>query len=344
METNSQALGTCVISQYVSTTAVEALFTASQFTDNYIIIALDNGEINVFDIYGTRKRMLSSSGGAVWALAVQGDMLASGGTDGLIEIWDLATGEHQQTLQGHTSTVRALVILSGSKRIISASRDTKIRVWDVVDGTCTHVLAAHTGTVRNLALSNSENLLVSGSQDGTACVWRITDDEVQLLHILRGHEGVIFSVAFARDEDSKVVTVGLDTSVRVWNPKDGKCLAILRGHSTVVTRVLVVGSKLVTSDGLGCIYIWAIKDPPEPIHRLEMHHASVISLDSSGKTIVSGSADGAVRLGDLESGQLLGQIVGDATAVYKVGFLEDGRVALVAYRDGKVIMEIWDIN
>ena len=51
--------------------------------------------LQYINIDGTRNRRLSSSGGSsggvVWALAVQGDMLASGGTDNLIEIWDLLT-------------------------------------------------------------------------------------------------------------------------------------------------------------------------------------------------------------------------------------------------------------
>jgi WD40 repeat protein len=96
METSPKLIGTCVLSQQVSTNAitngVEAVPTVFQVTENYIIIAMSNGEIQIFDIHGTRKKALSSSQGAVWALAVQGDVLASGGTDNLIEVWDLATG------------------------------------------------------------------------------------------------------------------------------------------------------------------------------------------------------------------------------------------------------------
>jgi F-box and WD-40 domain protein CDC4 len=96
-----------------------------------------------------------------------------------------------------------------------------IRVWDVEESNCTGVFTGHTGTVRIIALSSAEDLLVSGSHDGTACVWRITDDGLVCLHILRGHDGVIFGVTFAGVEDSQVVTAGLDASVRIWDPKDG---------------------------------------------------------------------------------------------------------------------------
>lgn len=96
MEASPDLIGTCVLSQQVSANAisdtVEAVPTVFQAIENYIIIAMSNGDIQVFDIHGTRKKTLSSSGGAVWALAVQGDMLASGGSDNSIEIWDITTG------------------------------------------------------------------------------------------------------------------------------------------------------------------------------------------------------------------------------------------------------------
>src|SRR5450756_637824 len=87
METSSNLIGTCVLSQQVSANGsgnpVEAVPTVFQVTENYIIVAMNNGEIAAFDIHGIRKKALSSSRGAIWALAVQGDMLASGGTDNL---------------------------------------------------------------------------------------------------------------------------------------------------------------------------------------------------------------------------------------------------------------------
>jgi F-box and WD-40 domain protein CDC4 len=93
METNPKPIGTCVLSQQVSEyTIAAAVPTVFKVTESYIIIAMNNGEIHIFDIDGRRKKTLSSSRGAVWASAVQGDMLASGGTDNSIEIWDLATG------------------------------------------------------------------------------------------------------------------------------------------------------------------------------------------------------------------------------------------------------------
>ncbi|KAL3422330.1 WD domain-containing protein [Phlyctema vagabunda] len=344
MEPSPKLIGSCVISQQVSSSLPKAVPSACQITENYIIIALSDGEIQIFDISGTQKKTLSSSQGTVWALAVQGDMLASGGTDNFVEIWDLATGEHQQTLKGHTSTIRSLVILSDKQRIISGSRDTTIRVWDVAKGNCTDVLSTHTGTVRSISLSNAENLLASGSYDGSACVWRINNDKLECLQKLQGHEGAVYCVKLVGDEDVQVATAGMDASFRIWDPNDGKCLANLQEHSTLVNQLMVVGSQFVTADNSGCICVWSIGDSPKLIHRLKVHSSSLVSLDSDGEKIVSGGAGGLVKLGDLKSGQLLGQLGEEAGAVWNVGFLKDGRMVLVLAREGKVMMEIWHVD
>jgi hypothetical protein len=73
METSPNLIGTCILSQPVSANDIagelEGVPTVLQVTENYMIIAMSNGEIQVFDIHDTRKQALSSSRGAVWALA-----------------------------------------------------------------------------------------------------------------------------------------------------------------------------------------------------------------------------------------------------------------------------------
>ena len=110
--------------------------------------------------------------------------------------------------------------------------------------------------------------------------------------------------------------------------------------------MIVAGSRLITSDASGCICIWSGGDSLELAHRLETHRLSVVSLDSDGKTIVSVGKDGSVKLRDVESGLLLGQLgeVTTVTTVWKVGFLKDGRLVLVVSRDRTVVIEIWYVN
>jgi WD40 repeat protein len=66
--------------------------TALQVWGEYVAIALDNSEIHVFGLDGSRKHALNGCQEAVWTIAMRGDLLCAGGADTTIRIWDLLTG------------------------------------------------------------------------------------------------------------------------------------------------------------------------------------------------------------------------------------------------------------
>lgn len=129
--------------------------------------------------------------------------------------------EHQKRLRGHTSTVRSLLILNDKRRALSSSRDNTVRLWDIAEGVGITVLTAHSETVRTIALSEDESLLLSGSNDGSASVCRVESNDLVLLHTLRGHDAALYCVDFVKDGAEHAVTAGRDTTIRVWDMKDG---------------------------------------------------------------------------------------------------------------------------
>ncbi len=82
----------------------------------------------------------------------------------------------------------------------------------------------------------------------------------------------------------------------------------------------------------------------EVLHRLQTHRLSVMSLDCDDTNILSGGKDGTIKLQDMQSGRLLGRLGRDAACVWKVGFLGNGKVALLVSREGPAMLEIWDVN
>jgi len=59
-----------------------------------------------------------------------GRLLAAGGGDGAVHLWDTTTWRQRRVLRGHNGAVTALAFLPGG-RLISASADTTALVWDV---------------------------------------------------------------------------------------------------------------------------------------------------------------------------------------------------------------------
>lgn len=308
----------------------QGVVTSLHLTPHYIIVALDNAKIHVFDTEGRHLRCLQGHVMGVWAMVPQGDTLVSGGCDRDVRVWDLGTGMAVHMLRGHTSTVRCLK-MSGKDIAISGSRDTTLRVWDIRKGICRHVLIGHQASVRCLEIHG--DLVVSGSYDTTARIWSIS--EGRCLRTLQGHFSQIYAVAF---DGRRVATGSLDTSVRVWDPRDGRCLAQLQGHTSLVGQLQLRHDTLVTGGSDGSVRVWSLQTF-SAIHRLAAHDNSVTSLQFDDGRIVSGGSDGRVKVWDLARGCLVRELGSPAEAVWRVVFEEEKAVVL-ASRGGKTVMEV----
>jgi F-box and WD-40 domain protein CDC4 len=66
--------------------------TSLHLTSKYIIVALDNARIHVFDTEGNALRTLQGHVMGVWAMVPWDDILVSGGCDRDVRVWDLTTG------------------------------------------------------------------------------------------------------------------------------------------------------------------------------------------------------------------------------------------------------------
>jgi F-box and WD-40 domain protein CDC4 len=183
--------------------------TSLHLTEKYIVVALDNAKIHVFNTDGEHQKTLQGHVMGVWAMVPWDDILVSGGCDRDVRVWNMETGASVHTLRGHTSTVRCLK-MADSKTAISGSRDTTLRVWDIEKGICKHVLVGHGSSVRCLELHG--DLVVSGSYDTTAKIWSIS--EGKCLKTLTGHFSQIYAIAF---DGKKIATGSLDTMVRIWD-------------------------------------------------------------------------------------------------------------------------------
>ncbi len=66
--------------------------TSLHLTSKYIIVALDNAKIHVFDTEGNAQKTLQGHVMGVWAMVPWEDILVSGGCDRDVRVWDLTTG------------------------------------------------------------------------------------------------------------------------------------------------------------------------------------------------------------------------------------------------------------
>lgn len=70
----------------------QGVVTSLHLTKKYIVFALDNAKIHVFDVNGNHQKTLQGHVMGVWAMVPWGDLLVSGGCDRDVRVWNLATG------------------------------------------------------------------------------------------------------------------------------------------------------------------------------------------------------------------------------------------------------------
>jgi WD40 repeat protein len=210
------------------------------------------------------------------ALSPDGKVIAGGGRDNAIKLWDAATGRELFTLTGHRKSIRDLAFSPDNKLLASASQDADVKLWSVTTGQEVKTLTAHSGGVTAIAFSADGRKLVSGSQDKMILIWDIAAGDSDVAYM--GNQGWVNAVALSPD-GKRLASGGEDGELRIWE---------------------------VTSRGP--------QDEPQvikrPLFTLSGHTGTVNSLtfNAGGKLLISGSSDGSMKLWDVATGKELASL------------------------------------
>jgi serine/threonine protein kinase len=154
--------------------------------------------------------------GTVEALAfsADGQMLASGGSDGTIKLWWVRDGQELRTFPAHHHALTSLAFTPDGKILASHSAsDNVIKLWRLKDGQLISGMTFFLGLVLAIAFTVDGQAIACGSQDETLKIWRLTDGEE--LGMLRGNPSWVSAIAISPN-GATIATGGRDKTIKIW--------------------------------------------------------------------------------------------------------------------------------
>jgi WD repeat-containing protein 48 len=145
--------------------------------------------------------------GSIYALGTGGGVLASGGPEKVVRIWDPHSGKRITKFVGHIDNVRSILLSDDGRTMLTASSDTTIKLWSLATRRCMHTFTMHSDSVWTLhSLHPRLEVFHAGDRGGLVTktdIRGVSDiDEAECVAVYKEHHGV-----------TKIVAVGN----RVWS-------------------------------------------------------------------------------------------------------------------------------
>jgi WD40 repeat protein len=349
-------------------------------TENTLLASASSGEtaIHLWDISDPTNPKsdgvpLNQHTQAILSLAFnpQGNILASGGYDHDIILWDVE--QHKQlgkSLSEHQDWVNDLVFNSDGTYLISAGDDYRAILWELKENPAqtnkkeipiqaikvAELPNSSYTYVRSVALSPDQNLVAMGSSDGSIILWNIKDHKnpIKLSEISPEGSSTTSKLAFSPKGDVLVSGISYNGDISLWNIKNAanptKLSKISLKASSYISNLFFIddGDTLVVGGPGSAILFWDVSQPKTPKRSgapLEGHPGKPTSMQFSpdGSLLASKGDDGTILLNALTHEQIgrgdfysssNGQVV-----AYQVTDMRSGDNTIYLKKNGNLIGE-----
>lgn len=181
-----------------------------------------SGELMIWDVatLGLVKNIVDAHSDTVFGVEFSrdGQYILSGAADKFVKIFEVATGKHVKSFEGHTHHVLDVTWKPDQSVIVSAGADNAIKVWSVETGEQQRTIAGYTKQVTSLQWVGRSANIISCGGDGNVR-YHLVDNGSNFRNFPAGTD-YAYSVAASGDE-KLIVAGGEDGVLRVWNAVTG---------------------------------------------------------------------------------------------------------------------------
>jgi WD40 repeat protein len=268
------------------------------------------------------------------------NIVATGGGDGTVRLWDVAKQRQKAVLKGHTDRVLALAWSPDGTLLASGGADRAIHIWNPQSGEQIARLKNIARPVRALAFSSDGKMMAAGV-DTELYVWPVENSKE--LKILSGHKQDISGLAFLPGKN-ELASFASDKTVRIWDLAKMREVASMPGpFGHCYGSVLSPDGKMMACIGGGRVHLYDLLrrqalDPIEP----NAHILCGAAFSPDGRTLAIGSQDKVIVIWDLAEKKERARLNGHQYAVASMAFLPDGKTLVTSSYDST--LKLWRVN
>jgi WD40 repeat protein/serine/threonine protein kinase len=275
------------------------------------------------------------------AFSPDGKFALSGGVNGTVKLWEVATGRELRNFVGHQGDVVSVAFSPDGNFALTGGRDGTVALWEVATGRELQSFVGHQGDVVSVAFSPDGKFALVGAVNGAIALWDVARGRE--LQSFVGHQGEVRSLAFSAD-GKLALSVGVNGTIALWEVASGRELQSFVGHQGEVRSVAFSADGKFALAGAvnGAIALWDVARGRE-LQSFVGHRGEVrsVAFSADGKLALSGGEDGTIELWELANSRELRNFAGHQGRDLSVAFSLDGNLALSGDADGRV--KLWDV-
>ncbi len=154
-----------------------------------------------------------------------GKLLASAAADKFVKVFDLSTGNHVRSYEGHTHHVMDVSWKGDGTQLVSAGADNAIKVWNAETGEQSRTITTYTKQVTSLTFIGMGDEFISCSGDKR--VFRHKASNGGTVREFKGCPDYVY--CSTTTDDGKIVAPGCEDGIlRIWNGADAKEVATFK--------------------------------------------------------------------------------------------------------------------
>lgn len=332
----------------VSTKASEARALVCSPNGQYLAAIGYPSRIDVYDLENDGKRFLyqgHTAGLQAVATSPDGSLLASGGNDQTVRIWDRKTKKELAVIPTK-SYVYSLCFSHTGDRLAIGDNASNVYMFDIQAGS----LATWRGRGRITGLnftSNGEELIALG-------------DEIHVLDVKAGEkitsvsaEGA-FQGPLAVTPSNLIIGCARSMSAKetykvphAWEYGDDVLVprqdlfSKKMGHRSMILAVAISpDGSLLAASSLGTIRLWNLNEQQPVGVKMCVSHIADLKFSPNGKRLASSGWDGTVRIWDVQSSRQLLVLDADVNRITNLAFFPDGCLVTA---NGNGTVHLWDV-